>query len=118
MINRLYEKYGARGFQPTYVSLIEGEVRGKPVTIDEEVAFDRSYWTGEYHTKFPIAIYNTKTPEKDKIRERPAIFETYGASYPTYCFIDKKGTLRYIQVGHSGNIEQRFAEIIEGLLAE
>jgi thiol-disulfide isomerase/thioredoxin len=152
-MRRLAAKYQSHGYQPMFVSLIEGKGMNKPDTIDAELAYDRKHWVEGDSITFPIAIYDTKfvivPPSKNDFaskpdsvagkplrvpkdstgdstraaapqrREEPIVFKEYLADgYPTYYFIDKNGIIRDIQVGHREDLEQRFAGIIERLLAE
>ena len=59
------------------------------------------------------------TDEERQHRGRPLFFSEYLVDgYPLYYFIDKNGIIRDVELGYSTDMEQRFAGIIERLLAE
>jgi thiol-disulfide isomerase/thioredoxin len=121
-LKRLYTRYGSSGFQPVLVSSLYGDVGGEPATAEKELAYDHKYWVEENGIPFSVAILETgvDTTGGQVRRTTPSAFTDYilTAGYPAYYMVDKNGIVRYVQLGHRGNLEANFARIIERLSRE
>ena len=74
-MRRLAAKYQSHGYQPMFVSLIEGASMSKSDTVSAELAYDRDHWVKGDSIGFPIAIYDTKVvvvppPKKDSTSKK------------------------------------------------
>jgi hypothetical protein len=121
---RLHNKYQKDGFQAVFVTYIEGDKEGKEVSLADELEFDRKHWYVEdsISPTMRVGVFNppmkagADTLKGRGKRENPYFFESYLANaFPTYVFVDDRGIVRYVQIGHSDDLEQRFAEVIERL---
>jgi hypothetical protein len=102
-----------------FVTYQEGTVSGKEMTLAEELEYDRKHWVDEYGIKFRIGVTETKPAAKGKRRENPYFFETYSANaFPTYILVDRKGVVRFVQIGHREDLEAKFGALIERYLGE
>jgi hypothetical protein len=118
----LHNKYQNKGFQAVFVTYIEGNKEGKDVNLADELAFDRKHWYEEdsIPSSLKIGVFEPAmkkdTTKGGRKYEQPYFSQTYLASgFPTYIFVDDHGIIRHIQVGHSDDVEQRFAGVIEKL---
>jgi hypothetical protein len=121
---RLHNKYQKNGFQAVFVTYIEGNKEGKDMELKDELAFDRNHWYVEDTIAPSMRVAVVDPPLKagaDTLkgrgkRENPYFFDSYMANaFPTYFFVDDHGIIRHIQIGHSDDLEQSFAKVIERL---
>jgi hypothetical protein len=121
---RLHNRYEKSGFQAVFVTYIEGDKEGKELGLTDEIAFDKKHWYVDEAISSTMKIAVVDPPLKagaDTLkgrskRENPYFFDSYLANaFPTYIFVDDHGIIRHVQIGHSDDLEQRFAEVIERL---
>jgi hypothetical protein len=122
VMRRMHTKYESQGARLMFVSGLEGDAYDKPATVPEELAYRRKYWIENDSVTFPIGIIETaetKNPDGSTRREDPPIYKAYGVSgFPGYVFVDRRGIVRYVQAGHTRDLEARFSAILERLLKE
>jgi thiol-disulfide isomerase/thioredoxin len=123
-VNRLRERFGARGFRVVLVTRLWGYF-GAERNIDAttEIAHDRDYFA-EYHLDVPVAVagkIDVKV-ENGKVVYLPGpdpndtAYKVSGI--PQIHLIDRQGRIRLIMVGYDDANEPALAKTIEGLLSE
>jgi thiol-disulfide isomerase/thioredoxin len=123
-VNRLREKYGARGFQVVVATQFYGYF-GSERNLSPEAEFekDRAYFA-EHGLDVPIAVGDKVTASvKDGVVVYSPAPNPNDAAYkvggiPQIQIIDRQGRIRLIMVGYDDANEPALAKFIEKLLAE
>jgi hypothetical protein len=123
-INRLREKYGARGFRVVLATQLYGYF-GSERNLSPEAEFDRDRdYFAEHGLNVPIGVGDRVTASvKDGVvvyspgpNPNDAAYKVSGI--PQIQIIDKQGRIRLIMVGYDDANEPALAKFIEKLLAE
>ncbi len=121
-VNRLRQKYGARGFRVVYATKLYGYFgKERPLTASAEIAHDRQYFA-EHDLDIPIAIGDPVEAVlvKGKVeylpRRDPNDEHYQVGGIPQIELIDKHGKIRLIMVGYDDANEARLGALIDRLL--
>jgi len=120
IIRTLSDRYRGRGADVMFVGSVDGEIDGTPAPLDQELAYDKKYWVIDDSLSFPIGIidtHETKGADGKAYRPDPPLFSRYElGGIPEYIFVDRHGIIRYVQVGHTRDLEERFTKVLDQLL--
>jgi hypothetical protein len=119
-MKRFAKRFRDRGLQITYHTQTYGYyVDTAPASPYDEARYDSTYFLGELNIPGALAIAETEYSWKPDGRRQNAP-TTNQQNYPStaIAFVDRRGIIRYVAAGWQRSLEERYAELIERLLAE
>jgi len=121
IVRALQERYQSRGMRTVLVTYLQGRTPdADSATTPDELAYDVKYWTVHQRLNVPIAV-DAFPPGASRwyLTYYPPLFQQYAITgAPTYYLIDRHGVVRYVQNGHTPDLEARLTVAIEHVLQQ
>jgi thiol-disulfide isomerase/thioredoxin len=116
---RLAARFTGRAFDAVMVTDIYGTFEGRRVSLEEELAADRTYYGEHWAIPFRVAIIVPPPSGAGTGGATAATDQAYRlAGVPQIVVVDKRGIIRQIVVGWDRGNEERLARLIEELERE
>lgn len=114
IVRRLAAQYRDRGLRVLVVTLLNGKTpAGDSVTVEQELAYTRTYWSDRLGPSVPVAVARYSHEDDMHLVPRPALFVNYGATgSPTYFLVDRRGIIRYAMEGRDPDLEAHLSAAI------
>jgi thiol-disulfide isomerase/thioredoxin len=116
-IERLQEKYAARGYRTVFVTNLYGFMGDhEGLTPQEELDADREYFVNTHDLNFPIGIAVAADSQPGHIDANALHYKVGGL--PHIAVLDRQGTIRMIVIGWDPASEARLDAMIAVLLGQ
>jgi hypothetical protein len=119
-MKRFEQRFQGRGLEQTFLTQTFGYyLDTAPAPPLEEARYDSSYFLGELQIPGALAIAETKYSWRPDGRRQNSPTSNQ-VNYPAsgVIFVDKRGVIRYVASGWDARLEERYARMIDRLLAE
>lgn len=119
-MKRFEKRFGAQGLQITYHTQTYGFfVDTAPASPYDEARYDSTYFIGELNIPGALVVAETEYSWKPDGRRQNAP-TTNQQNYPAtaIAFVDRRGIIKYVAAGWQRSLEERYARLIERMLAE